>query len=121
MRQELEVEPGRPSGARRWLTGVRPGEGGAVLLAAGYFFALLCGMYLLRPLREEMGIRGGVDRLDRAFFATFVVMLAAVPLYGWLFARVPRGRAVPIVYLFFASNLVAFAVLFAGGRARPDV
>jgi AAA family ATP:ADP antiporter len=106
---------------RRLLGDVRPGEGAAVLLAAGYFFALLCGMYLLRPLREEMGIRGGVDRLDRAFLATFAVMLAAVPLYGWLFARVPRGRAVPVVYLFFAANLVAFAVLFAGGRARPDV
>jgi AAA family ATP:ADP antiporter len=94
---------------------LRPGEGRAVGLAFVYFFALLCGMYLVRPLREEMGIRGGVDRLDRAFLGTFLAMLVAVPLAGWLFARVPRGRAIPIVYLFFASHLVLFALGFSRG------
>jgi ATP:ADP antiporter, AAA family len=118
MRRPKDIEEPGPRGARARL-GVRPGEGGAVLLAAAYFFALLCGMYLLRPLREEMGIRGGVARLDRAFLATFVVMLAAVPLHGWLFARVPRGHAVPLVYLFFASHLAVFSALFTGGRSHP--
>ena len=102
----------RSSGLRGRIADVRRGEGVAVLLSAACFFALLCGMYLLRPLREEMGIRGGVDRLDRAFLATFVAMLVATPLYGWLFARVPRARAIPIVDLFFATNLVGFAALF---------
>jgi AAA family ATP:ADP antiporter len=92
---------------------VRAGEGPAVALAAAYFFALLCGMYMLRPLREEMGIRGGVDRLDRAFLATFGAMLVVAPVASAVFARVPRGRAIPVVYGFFALNLVAFADLFA--------
>jgi AAA family ATP:ADP antiporter len=96
---------------------LRPGEGGAVLLSAGYFFALLAGMYLVRPLREEMGIRGGLERLDRVFFLTFVVMLAAVPFQGWLFAKVPRGRAIPILYGFFTLHLVVFAAVFARGGA----
>jgi AAA family ATP:ADP antiporter len=97
-----------------------PGEAAPVFIAFAYFFALLCGMYMLRPLREEMGIRGGVDRLDRAFFATFVVMLLAVPLASVLFARVPRGKAIPAVYAFFAANLVAFAIAFSpGARAAP--
>jgi ATP:ADP antiporter, AAA family len=94
---------------------VRAGEGPAVVLAAAYFFALLCGMYMLRPLREEMGIRGGVDRLDRAFLGTFAAMLVAVPLASAIFARVPRGRAIPLVYGFFALNLVGFAAIFARG------
>jgi ATP:ADP antiporter, AAA family len=121
MRRTKEIVPGPASRGRRRLADVHPGEGGALLLAAAYFFALLCGMYLLRPLREEMGIRGGVDRLDRAFLATFAAMLVATPLYGWLFARVPRGRAIPIVYLFFAANIAGFALLFRGGRAGPAV
>ena len=97
------------------LAGVRPGEATAVALAAVYFFALLCGMYMLRPLREEMGIRGGVERLDRAFLTTFGAMLVAVPAASAIFARVPRGRAIPAVYGFFALNLVGFAALFARG------
>jgi len=96
---------------------VHAGEGTAVVLSAAYFFALLCGMYMLRPLREEMGIRGGVERLDRAFLATFAAMLVAVPLASAIFARVPRGRAIPLVYGFFVLNLLGFAALFGGARA----
>ena len=28
--------------------------------SAAFFFCLLCGYYLLRPVRESMGLRGGV-------------------------------------------------------------
>lgn len=99
------------------LAGVREGEGRAVAWAFAYFCALLSGYYLLRPIREEMGIRGGVEKLHWVFTATFVVMLVAVPLYSTLVARVPRGRAVPWVYRFFLLNLLAFAALFAAGVA----
>jgi AAA family ATP:ADP antiporter len=115
----MDAAAGLPTRAR-WLAravDLRPGEGAPVLLAGVYFFALLAGMYLVRPLREEMGIRGGLDRLDRVFLLTFVVMLAAVPLSGWLFAKVPRGRAIPILYGFFALHLVGFAAVFARGHA----
>jgi ATP:ADP antiporter, AAA family len=90
---------------------VRAGEGAALAWAFAYFFTLLCGYYLLRPIREEMGIRGGVAQLHWVFTATFVVMLAAVPAYSALVARVPRVRAVPLVYRFFLAQLLAFAAL----------
>jgi ATP:ADP antiporter, AAA family len=96
---------------------VRADEARALLWAFLYFFALLCGFYVLRPLREEMGIRGGVSKLHWVFTATFVVMLAAVPLFSALVARVPRARAVPWVYRFFILNLVVFYGLFRGGVA----
>jgi len=82
-----------------------------VLWAFLYFFALVSSFYVLRPIREEMGIRGGVEQLHWLFTATFLVMLAAVPAYSGLVARVPRARAVPIVYRFFAANLLVFFVL----------
>jgi AAA family ATP:ADP antiporter len=72
---------------------------------------------VLRPLREEMGIRGGVDNLPWNFTATFVVMLAAIPAYSALVARVPRTRAVPLVYRFFLLNLLAFWALVRLGVA----
>jgi ATP:ADP antiporter, AAA family len=96
---------------------VREGEGRAVGWAFAYFFSLLCGYYLLRPLREEMGIRGGVEKLHWVFTATFAVMLLAAPLYSTLVARVPRARAVPWVYRFFLANLLAFFALFEAGAA----
>jgi AAA family ATP:ADP antiporter len=109
--------PAAPRGLRllRRAADVRPAEAGAVLWAFLYFFALVSSFYLLRPIREEMGIRGGVDQLQWLFTGTFVVMLAAVPAYSALVARVPRARAVPIVYRFFAANLLVFFVLLRAG------
>jgi len=97
---------------------LRPGEGEAVAWSFAYFFSLLCGYYLLRPVREEMGIRGGVENLPWAFLATFGVMLLAVPAFAALVARVPRARAIPVVYRFFLVNLLAFWLLLRGGVAH---
>jgi AAA family ATP:ADP antiporter len=87
---------------------VRPGEWRLFSLSFLYFFCLLCGYYILRPLREEMGIAGGVEHLHWMFTATFVAMLIAVPLYGWAASRFRRARFLPIVYLFFIVNLFLF-------------
>jgi len=93
----------------------------ATLWAFAWFFSLLCGLYVLRPLREEMGIRGGVDKLQWLFTATFLVMLAAVPAFSALMARVPRARAIPLVYRFFVLCLLAFFVLLRLGWAPVAV
>jgi AAA family ATP:ADP antiporter len=82
-----------------------------MLWAFAYFFCLLAGYYILRPLRDEMGVAGGVRNLQWLFTATFLVMLAAVPLYGALVARLPRRRFIPLVYHFFAANLAVFWLL----------
>jgi AAA family ATP:ADP antiporter len=76
-----------------------------------YFFTLLAGYYVLRPLRDQMGIAGGVKNLPWLFTATFVSLLVAQPLYGALVARLPRIRFIPIVYRFFVANLALFWLL----------
>ncbi|MHC8306373.1 NTP/NDP exchange transporter [Pseudomonas sp. PB3P13] len=78
------------------------------------FVCLFAGYFMLRPIRESMGISAGVDNLQWLFTATFLVMLAAVPLFAWLSARVPRLHFVGWVYGFFCANLLLFAVLFLG-------
>ena len=90
---------------------VRPGEARALLWSFAYFFCLLAGYYVLRPLRDEMGIAGGVRNLQWLFTATFVVMLAAVPVFGAVVARLPRKRFVPLVYHFFVLNIAVFWLL----------
>src|SRR3990172_7681736 len=94
-----------------WLTRlvqVEPHELRPLLWSFAYFFSLLCGYYILRPMRDAMGIAGGVEQLQWLFTGTFVAMLAAVPLFGWVTSRFPRGRFLPWVYYFFIANLLPF-------------
>src|SRR5262249_50415720 len=98
----------------RWLRRVMPAtpqERAAALWSFAYFFALLAGYYVLRPLGDQMGIAGGVKNLPWLFTATFVTLLVAQPFYGALVARLPRARFIPIVYHFFVTNLVLFWML----------
>jgi len=91
---------------------VRPHEWPAVVAAFLYFFCLLCGYYLLRPVRDEMGIQAGLQNLASLFTATLAVMLLVVPVFGALSSRLPRRRLLPLVYGFFVLNLLGFHALF---------
>ena len=86
-------------------------ERSAALWSFAYFFTLLAGYYVLRPVRDQMGIAGGVRNLPWLFTATFLSLLVAQPLYGELVARLPRVRFISIVYHFFVANLVLFWLL----------
>ena len=88
------------------------GELTAVLAGFALFFCLFAGYFMLRPIREAMGITGGVSNLQWLFSATFVVMLLAVPLFAWLNSKVPRIQFIDWVYGFFCLNLLAFVLLF---------
>ncbi len=87
----------------------------ALLWSFSYFFALLCAYYIIRPLRDEMGIAGGVEQLQWLFTGTFLAMLAAVPLFGWVTSRYSRKQFLPLVYCFFIANLLLFFLLFRSG------
>ncbi|MBX9810452.1 MAG: hypothetical protein K2Y16_02395 [Burkholderiales bacterium] len=100
---------------------VQPHEIAALLWSFAYFFCLLCGYYILRPVRDEMGIQGGVQNLPWLFTATFLTMLAVVPLFGWLAARYPRRVMLPAVYWFFIANLLLFLAAFQVAALKPYV
>jgi AAA family ATP:ADP antiporter len=94
------------------LVNVQAHELGALFWAFIYFFSLLCSYYIVRPMRDEMGVAGGVENLQWLFTGTFLVMLAAMPLFGWVAARFERRLFLPYVYYFFIANLLLFFVLF---------
>ncbi|MCF7222544.1 MFS transporter [Lysobacter sp. TLK-CK17T] len=98
-----------------------------------YFFSLLCGYYVLRPMRDAMGASGdamavfppgllawaagrGVALQDYTlqvlFTGTFVIMVLLQPVYGALVARFPRRVFLPVVYLFFIACLLCFYWIF---------
>src|SRR5687767_13278290 len=94
-----------------------------------YFFFLLTGYYVLRPVRDAMGAandpyavfpaamvdwfagRGialGEYQLQALFTGTFVAMLLLQPVYGALVSRFPRRVFLPVVYLAFVACLGGF-------------
>ena len=94
-----------------------PGERRRLALSFAYFALLLASYYLIRPVRDALAAGSGAASIKYLATAVFVAMLAIVPVFGWLVARVRRSLLVPCTYGFFALNLVVFAVLF---RLDPD-
>ena len=90
------------------LAGVREHEVRPTVLAFLYFFLLLGGYFVLRPLREEMGVAGGVRNLPHLFLFTLAATALLTPLFGWCVQRFARHRMMTISYRFFAVQLLAF-------------
>jgi AAA family ATP:ADP antiporter len=98
-----------------------------------YFFFLLTGYYVLRPVRDAMGAAADVEAvfspamigwfsargialgdftLQALFTGTFICMLLLQPVYGWLVSRFPRRVFLPAVYLGFIACLIGFYAAF---------
>jgi len=104
------------------LTGVKRDEWPALILAFVYFFLVLAAYYVLRPVQQQLAAASGSQVLFQFYLTTFIVTLILTPVYGWLIARFPRKRFVPIVYLFFIANLIAFIPAFeVQGQLNPRV
>lgn len=97
-----------PAAALAKLASIEAREWKPLVAAFFMFFTLLAAYYIVRPLREEMGNAYGKGEMQDLFTAVFVVMLAAVPFYGFVASRFPRRLVLPGLFAFFVSCLVAF-------------
>jgi AAA family ATP:ADP antiporter len=70
------------------------------------FFSVLCGYFVLRPVRDEIGVRAGVEQLPWLFTATFAATLLLVPLFGWIVARVQRRAIAAATYALCSALLL---------------
>lgn len=84
-------------------------------LAVAGFFLLLCGYYILRPVRDEMGVQTGASQLHWLFSATFVATLLATAVYGWLVARIRPRIIVPAVFGLVIACVLGFGAVFKLG------
>ena len=94
-----------------------------------FFFCLLCGYYVLRPVRDAMGASSDIQALfpqawvtwaqaqgfeprdfvlQLLFTGTFLSMLLLQPVYGALMSRFARRKVLPALYLLFVACLVGF-------------
>ena len=93
-------------------TEVRHGEAVSALLLALNIFLILTAYYVLKPVREALILAGGGAEIKSyAAAGQALLLLAAVPLYGWIASRVPRRALINGVTLFFAGCLLAFYAL----------
>jgi len=133
------VTPPNDSAFRRLASDLRGLAGMPPLWwSALYFFCLLTGYYVLRPVRDAMGAesevaavfpeavvhwfaaRGialGEFTLQVLFSLTFLAMLLLQPAYGALVSRYARRVFLPVIYLFFIACLVAFYFIFDSGMS----
>ena len=80
------------------LVGVRRDERAMLALSALYFFLVMASYFILRPIRDQMGVAGGVRNLAWLFTGTLVAMLLVSPLFSALVSRWPRRRFVTWSY-----------------------
>ncbi len=108
----------------RWvsrLVDVDPGEIRPMFWSGAYFFCLLASYYILRPMRDEMALAGGVHNLPWLFTATLAAMLLATPVFGAMVAKLPRLRFIAFTYRFFALNLVLFLIAFGHASEEQNI
>ena len=105
---------------RRFLD-VRPAETRALGWSWLYIFSVLSSYYILRPVRDDMGVAGGIENLPWLFTGTLAGMLAVNPPFAALVARLPRVRFIAIAYRFFISNLLVFALLLNAASAEQNI
>ncbi len=91
--------------------GIELAERGAVFWSCGYFFFLLAAYYVLRPVRDTMGLVGGVRHLPWLFTAAFFALLVLQPVYSAAVAYIPPRTFIPLVYRFFTANVLIFWLL----------
>jgi AAA family ATP:ADP antiporter len=73
-----------------------------------YIFSVLASYYILRPIRDQMGVAGGVNNLPWLFTGTLIVMLVLNVPFSALVKLLPRRRFISLSYRFFAATILAF-------------
>jgi AAA family ATP:ADP antiporter len=88
-----------------------------IVLPLATFFSVLCGYFVLRPVRDEISVRAGIENLPWLFTATFVATLLLVPLFGWIVARAQRRVIATSTWALCAALLVVtWGALQQGGN-----
>jgi ATP:ADP antiporter, AAA family len=97
----------------RRVVDIRPAEVAAVMWAWLYFFSVLSAYYVIRPIRDELGVAGGLENLPWLFTGTLLGMILANPPFAALVARLSPVRFIATTYRFFNLNLLVFLLLLA--------
>ena len=107
----VRVEAGPVHRLLKRIIDVRPAETQALGWSWLYIFCVLSSYYILRPIRDEMGVAGGVENLQWLFTGTLLGMILVNPPFAALVAKLPRVHFIAATYRFFMGNLLIFILL----------
>lgn len=102
----------------RRLIDARPDELKALAWSWLYILSIFSSYYVIRPIRDEIGVAGGVENLPWLFTGTLIGMLAVNPAFAALVAKLPRARFIAITYRFFMANLLLFFLLLRAASSE---
>lgn len=100
---------------------VRPEEVKALAWSWLYIFSVLFSYYIIRPIRDEMGVAGGVENLPWLFTGTLTGMIALNPPFAALVAKLPRVSFISVTYRFFMANLLIFFLLLKAATPEMNI
>jgi ATP:ADP antiporter, AAA family len=80
----------------------------SLVVSMFFFFCVLTALMVLRPARESLGMRSGLDAVRWLFVGTAVVTLLVNPVFGALVAKFRRLAFISATYAFFAVSLLVF-------------
>jgi ATP:ADP antiporter, AAA family len=103
-----EVQSGALMRALQRIVVIKPRELRSIAWSWLYFFSLLASTFVLRPLRDSMGLNGGADKYPLLFTGTLIAMVVVSPPFALLVTKLPRKRFIPIVYRVSIACLFAF-------------
>src|ERR1051325_11682747 len=118
---ESDARESRAQRLLRKIVDVKPAEVAALGWSWIFIFSVLFSYYILRPIRDEMGVAGGVENLPWLFTGTLLGMLAVNPPFAALVPPLPRVKFIAISYRFFAANLLFFAAALHWSAAGHDI
>ena len=108
-------------GLLRRAVDVREDEVGAVGWSFVYFFLVLASYFVIRPIRDQMGVASGAENLVWLFRGSLLGMLLLHPVFTWLVARYPRRTFIAWIYRVFILTLVTFYLLFTAADATQSI
>ena len=100
---------------------IREDEVQAVGWSFAYFFLVLASYFVIRPIRDQMGVASGVQNLAWLFSGTLLGMLLLHPIFSVLVTRYPRRVFITWIYRVFIGMLVAFYLLFTVADATQSI
>jgi len=91
---------------------VKAGEGYSTVMLCLSIFLLLTSYYIIKPVREALILSGSGSAEIKSYAAAgqALLLMVAVPGYGWLASRFPRKQLINLVTFFFTLCLVIFYI-----------
>lgn len=95
---------------------IKPGEGKAIYLLMSSLFFLLITVYLLKPVREMLILtQGGSEIRSYAVALQAILLIVALPVYGYFTRKLDSKKFLVVIVLFFAVNMFMFYLLGSSG------